>query len=221
MELRRFQRLPLQCPIALLINGRKEEGKIVDLSMSGCEVESNKSLQKGQELSVLLHLPDGKPPLEIKVALVRWSRGQQFGLKFLTMEPDQQARLRCFVSSLKSGPSPLSKSKGQGPTERRRAARFPVQFTVGFLGQHTVGVGSASDLSTEGCMVESELIVHQGWPLELRLRLPDDDLPVEVTLAVVRWSQGQKFGLEFLQMQLGEQERLHRFVSTLEKAPRH
>ncbi len=105
MELRRFQRLPLQCPIALLINGRKEEGKIVGLSMSGCEVESNKSLQQGRELPVLLHLPDGKPPREIKVARVRWSRGQQFGLKFLTMEPDQQARLRRVVSSLETGPS--------------------------------------------------------------------------------------------------------------------
>ncbi len=102
MELRRFQRLPLQCPIVLLTNGRKEEGKIVDLSMSGCEVESNKSLQQGRELPVLLHLPDGKPPQEIKGALVRWSRGQQFGLKFLTMEPDQQARLRRFVSTLET-----------------------------------------------------------------------------------------------------------------------
>ncbi len=102
MELRRFQRLLLQCPIAFLTNGRKEEGKIVNLSMSGCDVSSNKSLQKGQELSVLLHIPDGKPPLEIKVALVRWSGGQQFGLKFLTMEPDQQARLRRFVSTLET-----------------------------------------------------------------------------------------------------------------------
>jgi len=86
-----------------LINGRKEEGKIVDLSMSGCEVESNKRLQQGRELPVLLHLPDGNPPLEIKVARVRWSRGQHFGLKFLTMEPDQQARLRRVVSSLETG----------------------------------------------------------------------------------------------------------------------
>ncbi len=49
---------------------------------------------------MLLHLPDGNPPREIQVARVRWSRGQQFGLKFLTMEPDQQARLRRVVSSL-------------------------------------------------------------------------------------------------------------------------
>ncbi len=86
-----------------MTNGRKEEGKIVGLSMSGCEVESNKSLQQGRELPVLFHLPDGKPPLEIKVALVRWSRGQQFGLKFLTMEPDQQARLRRVVTTLETG----------------------------------------------------------------------------------------------------------------------
>jgi len=68
--------------------------------MSGCEVESNKRLQQGRELPVLLHLPDGNPPREIQVARVRWSRGQHFGLKFLTMEPDQQARLRRVVSSL-------------------------------------------------------------------------------------------------------------------------
>ncbi len=106
MELRRFQRFPLQCPISLLTNGRNEEGTMVNLSTSGCAVESNKSLQKGRELPVLLHLPDGKPPLEIKVAQVRWSRGQQFGLKFLTMEHDQQARLRRFVATLETSPSP-------------------------------------------------------------------------------------------------------------------
>ena len=102
MELRRFRRFPLQCPIAISTSSHRGEDKIINLSTSGCEGESNKSLQKGQELSVLLDIPDGKPPLEIKVALVRWSRGQQFGLKFLTMEPDQQARLRRFVATLET-----------------------------------------------------------------------------------------------------------------------
>ncbi len=105
MELRRFRRFPLQCPITISTSSHREEGKIVDLSMSGCEIESNKTLQKGQELSLLLDIPDGKPPLKIKVARVRWSRGQQFGLKFLTMEPAQQARLRRFVSTLETRPS--------------------------------------------------------------------------------------------------------------------
>ena len=105
--------------------------------------------------------------------------------------------------------------------ERRSTARFPVQFTLDLLGQHTAGVFTAANLSTEGCMVGSELIVHQRRPLELRLHLPDDDSPVKVNLAVVQWSKGQKFGLEFVRMQHEEQTRLRRFVSTLETRPVH
>ncbi len=106
MEQRRHPRFPVQCAVALLTNNRREEGKMVTLSIAGCEVESNCSVQKGHELSMRLHLPDGKPPVEIDVATVRWSRGQKLGLKFLTMEPDQQARLRRFVSTLETRPSP-------------------------------------------------------------------------------------------------------------------
>ncbi len=102
--------------------------------------------------------------------------------------------------------------------ERRVSARYPVQFTLDFLGQHTVGVGSASDLSTGGCAVEGNLIVHEGWNLEMRLYLPGQDLPMEVG-AAVQWTQGQKFGLKFLRMEPEQQERLRRFISTLEAGP--
>ena len=100
--------------------------------------------------------------------------------------------------------------------ERRSTARFPVEFTLDFLGHPTVGVGSTNNLSTEGCTVESESIVHQGSPLELRLYLPDDDSPVEVILAVVQWSKRKKFGLEFVRIQPEALARLRRFVSGLE-----
>ena len=57
--------------------------------------------------------------------------------------------------------------------------------------------------------------------LALRVALPDHAPPMEVTLAAVRWSKGQKFGLEFLRMQPEEQDRLRRFVRTLETATSH
>ena len=104
--------------------------------------------------------------------------------------------------------------------ERRVTARYPVQFTLDFLGQHTVGVGSATDLSTEGCAVGGNLIVHEGWNLELRLYLPGQDLPMEV-VAAVQWTKGQKFGLKFLRMEPEQQERLRRFISSLEAGPTH
>ena len=62
--------------------------------------------------------------------------------------------------------------------ERRSTPRFPVQFTVDFSGQHTAGVGTVRDLSTEGCTVESNLMVHTGWSLALRLHLPDQEAPM-------------------------------------------
>ncbi len=39
------------------------------------------------------------------VAAVQWTQGQTFGLKFLRMEPEQQERLRLFISSLEAGPT--------------------------------------------------------------------------------------------------------------------
>ncbi len=218
---RKHPRAPFQCQIRFSRQEMSEAGTVTDLSLGGCKVDSEASVYVGMYLALQISLPGQEATLKVDQAVVRWVKAQQYGLEFISMWPEEQERLRHFVSTLDSGPSPLSKSKGEGPTERRRAARFPVQFNLGFLRQHAVGVGSASNLSTEGCTVESELMVHQGWPLKLRFRLPDDDLPVEVTLAVVRWSQGQKFGLEFLRMKDKQRKRLRRVVSTLETEPSH
>ena len=105
--------------------------------------------------------------------------------------------------------------------EKRKAPRFPVQFILDFLGQYSVGAGSVSNLSTTGCMVGSDLVVLAGWSLKLHLSLPDQDAPLVVDQAVVQWYRGLAFGVEFLAMQLREQERLHRFVSALETQPGH
>ena len=57
--------------------------------------------------------------------------------------------------------------------------------------------------------------------LALCVALSDHDSPMEVTLAVVRWSKEQKFGLEFLRMQPEEKERSQCFVATLEADRNH
>ena len=104
--------------------------------------------------------------------------------------------------------------------ERRRSPRFPVEFTLDFIAHlDTMGVGMASDLSKEGCTVEGNLMVHEGWNLELHLMLSDLASPLKVELGAVRWSQGRRFGVEFLRMGDKERERLYRFISTLETGP--
>ncbi len=104
--------------------------------------------------------------------------------------------------------------------DRRRSPRFAVEFTLDFIAHlDTMGVGMASDLSKEGCTVEGNLLVHEGWNLELHLLLPDHASPLKVERGVVRWSQERRFGVEFLRMGEKERERLYRFISALETGP--
>ncbi len=115
----------------------------------------------------------------------------------------------------------MSKSKGKGRTERRRAARFPVQSTLDFLGPHAAGDGTVSDLSVGGCQVDTKASVYIGMYLPLRVYLPGQETSLNVDQAVVRWAKKEKYGLEFMSMWPEEEERLRDAVSTLETGPSH
>ncbi len=107
--------------------------------------------------------------------------------------------------------------------EQRKHPRFAVQLPIAFSGDAMSGDGTVMDISKGGWQVTvaSTQGVPVGTDLALRIALPDHAAPMEVALAVVRWSKGQKFGLEFIRMEDEEQERLRRFVSTLETGQNH
>ncbi len=111
--------------------------------------------------------------------------------------------------------------EAETPMHLRYAHRYPVQCPITFLGDHLVGQGTVRNVSTGGWKVESDQAIKHGNYFALRVLLPDQAPPMKVDLAAVRWSSEREFGLEFLQMQPEEQARLRRFVSALEKAPRH
>ncbi len=62
-------------------------------------------LQKGNHLAVLLNIPGVEPTVEVNQAVVRWAYGQQLGLEFTHVLPEEQVRLRRFVSTLETRPS--------------------------------------------------------------------------------------------------------------------
>ena len=87
--------------------------------------------------------------------------------------------------------------------------RFPVTFTSG---AH-VGKGQVLDLTLPGCLIESSDAVEDAQSLQLDLFLPGLRFPVSVTLGVVRWTQGKRFGVEFIKMHESQQRILQRFVA--------
>ncbi len=112
----------------------------------------------------------------------------------------------------------MSTQSGVG-MEQRRSSRFTVQLPMSFSGNDVAGSGLVWSLSHGGCTVVSEESVQSGTPLVLHLHLAEQCSPFKIGLAVVRWSTGGEFGLEFLRLASHERERLHGLVASLETGP--
>ncbi len=101
--------------------------------------------------------------------------------------------------------------------ELRQSPRFPIHCPIAYAGGNLAGVGIVSNLSTGGCKVGSSTLVDTGANIELRIYITGaPQTPMKVDQAAVRWAKGQEFGLEFLTIGSEEEERLRRFLSTLE-----
>lgn len=76
----------------------------------------------------------------------------------------------------------------------------------------TVGEAKVSNISAVGCRIETNEGLAEGQALALRLILPDktESLPIEG--AQVRWVEGNRAGVEFIQISREANLRLHSFV---------
>jgi hypothetical protein len=91
--------------------------------------------------------------------------------------------------------------------------RVPLTATVSFCNGELSGQGRVLDLTAPGCLVESPQKVLKGQYFQLQISLPDLNSPLSVKLAAVRWSEGGRFGLEFIKMDRPEQQTLDAFMT--------
>ncbi len=102
--------------------------------------------------------------------------------------------------------------------EIRLFLRYRVQFHSSFSSaENLAGEGVGLNLSVSGCRISSPTRVTRGTELQLHLVLPENDHYsfVEVERAVVQWTEGNEFGVEFLQLTTEAPERIRRFLRTL------
>lgn len=97
----------------------------------------------------------------------------------------------------------------------RYCERVHTHFPVVFSGEAYVGEGTVLNVSVPGCAVHSRKRVRPGSYLEMRMLVPDTTPPLRVGLAKVRWCEGRRFGVEFIQMPGGDQIRLGRLVKNV------
>lgn len=91
----------------------------------------------------------------------------------------------------------------------RRGRRLPMNRRLFFFGEDEFeGEAAILDISTNGCRATSLIEVKVGLSLKLSLFLQDQQWPLRIDQALVRWVDGRLFGLEFIGIRPAQRERL-------------
>ena len=76
-------------------------GTIANLSEGGCCVLTDSQVYAGIQLTLHLHVTDEASPIHIEKAAVRWNRGRELGVGFITVASPHQERLGQLLARLK------------------------------------------------------------------------------------------------------------------------
>jgi PilZ domain-containing protein len=94
----------------------------------------------------------------------------------------------------------------------RKHPRYRVEYCGSFSGEGVRAPGVILDLSPSGCRARSDSPSGIGESLGVLIDVPRYQTPLHVTRAVVRWSKGQEFGMEFLHIELDDEQRLNQLM---------
>ena len=117
----------------------------------------------------------------------------------------------------------LSKSAGQElirelqahpPQKPRLAPRYQINCRAFFLSGGLEGEGLVNDLSKTGCQIQCPTVPEAGATLKVDLFLPDYPRPLKIERGTVCWVKGDRFGVEFVEIQASQRERLRIFLGS-------
>lgn len=145
------------------------------------------------------------------------TKGFDAGKQPLLRKPFQAESLRRIVTETlqKDATVPASAVVPVPPLIPRGHPRFQVNHAVLFTGR-VDGHGAVSNLSLNGCQVQSSCMVRPDTYLTLLLSLPD--APLKINVAVVRWNRPGVFGVEFRYVEATIRERLDQYLATLNRS---
>jgi hypothetical protein len=99
---RQCARHQIELPVSFSGDALAAQGVVTDISFGGCKVETPAVALPGDFLEILIDVPGRNEPLEIELAVVRWSIGLAFGVEFIRMKPNQQVLLQGMLRKLEA-----------------------------------------------------------------------------------------------------------------------
>jgi c-di-GMP-binding flagellar brake protein YcgR len=105
--------------------------------------------------------------------------------------------------------------------EQRKFRRFSDNSLVAFSNDTVKGEGRLENLSLGGAAVLSDVAISRGEYLTVMITFPTQAAAIEIELAPVRWVKEGSFGVEFIRIAPGSQQRLKQYLDNLEGTSSH
>jgi PilZ domain-containing protein len=97
--LRLYQRFPVHGSVTYNAGPLKGQGTVWNLSLSGWKLSGDLQLHVGQMCSLTVNLPN-EERIVVAAAIVRWVRGQEYGLETLAVEKQTHGRMERVIKRL-------------------------------------------------------------------------------------------------------------------------
>jgi hypothetical protein len=98
-SLRPSRRCPEQCVVTYHTGPFQGQGTVWNLSLNGWKLSGDVPLRVGETCSLTVNLPN-QQSIYVTAAIVRWVRGQEYGLETLVVEKQTQSRLEHLIKRL-------------------------------------------------------------------------------------------------------------------------
>jgi len=100
-SIRPSRRSPEQCSVTYHVGPFQGQGTVWNLSLNGWKLSGDLSLRVGETCSLTVNLPN-QERIVVAAAIVRWARGQEYGLETLVVEKQTHRRLEHLIERLVS-----------------------------------------------------------------------------------------------------------------------
>jgi hypothetical protein len=95
--LRPYRRSPVQCAVTYNAGPFQGQGTVWNHSLNGWKLSGDVPLRVGQTCSLTVNLPN-QESIFVADAIVRWVRGQEYGLETLVVEKQTISRLEHLLN---------------------------------------------------------------------------------------------------------------------------
>ena len=97
--IRPYRRFPVHCPVSYNSGTSQGLGTVWNFSVNGWKLSGDLPLRVGQTCPLTVTLPN-QESLFVAAAIVRWVRGQEYGLETLVVEKLTHRRLEQIIKRL-------------------------------------------------------------------------------------------------------------------------